>query len=168
VRVAEASALTAGLIGGVGGASCRTLPRTPSHNGLTQLSACTTTVVHGAKSRLWCVWSSLRLKNFLSENRFGRPGAPSVDQPVPQIKLPVCPKPGLSRVSLEELQQVCAFACSPAIPIYTTFLCGQPHGSVGCPVSTTEAASGRPSHHATSIAQAERSQLEATRTGPDA
>jgi glycerol dehydrogenase len=38
-RVAEASALTAGLIGGLGGARCRTVAAHAVHNGLTQLQA---------------------------------------------------------------------------------------------------------------------------------
>ena len=40
VRVAEACGLTAGVIGGLGGAQCRTVAANAVHNGLTQLPAC--------------------------------------------------------------------------------------------------------------------------------
>ena len=67
VRVAEASALTAGLIGGVGGASCRTVAAHAVHNGLTQLSACHDSL-HGAKVGFG-VLVQLRLEELLSQNR---------------------------------------------------------------------------------------------------
>jgi glycerol dehydrogenase len=37
LRVSEGAALTAGLIGGIGGARCRTVAAHAVHNGLTQL-----------------------------------------------------------------------------------------------------------------------------------
>ena len=65
VRVAEACGLTAGVIGGLGGAQCRTVAAHAVHNGLTQLPSC-----HGnCTGRKWdlAFWCSSDLKNALVE-----------------------------------------------------------------------------------------------------
>ena len=110
VRVAEAAALSAGLIGGIGGASCRTVAAHAVHNGLTQLAA-SHDQLHGEKVGFG-ILVQLRLEEQLGQNRlaaqarrqllslFGRLGLP---QDLDQL--------GLAGASLAELQQVCAFAC---------------------------------------------------------
>ena len=61
VRVAEACALTAGVMGGLGGARCRTVAAHAVHNGLTQLEASTAPfTARKWVSESWCncVWRS--------------------------------------------------------------------------------------------------------------
>ena len=116
-RVAEASGLTAGLIGGLGGARCR-MPSTPSGQpaahailtGLTQLAECHGSM-HGEKVAFG-VLVQLRL-----EEQIGGSGlaAQARRQLLPFFKklgLPVnLQELGLGKASLEQLQQVCSFAC---------------------------------------------------------
>jgi len=167
VRVAEASALTAGLIGGVGGASCRTVAAHAVHNGLTQLSACHDSL-HGAKVGFG-VLVQLRLEELLSENRLAVQARRQLISLFRKLKLPVCLEDlGLSRVSLEELQQVCAFACQPGSDLHHLPFAVSPTVLLAALVSTTEGCEATPEPRGAVIAQAERSQLEATRTGPDA
>jgi glycerol dehydrogenase len=69
VRVAEASALTAGLIGGLGGARCRTVAAHAVHNGLSQLPACHALPFEG-KRVVYAVamlqeWHHKRAKSYL-------------------------------------------------------------------------------------------------------
>ncbi|MCT0202758.1 MULTISPECIES: iron-containing alcohol dehydrogenase family protein [Synechococcaceae] len=167
VRVAEASALTAGLIGGVGGASCRTVAAHAVHNGLTQLSACHDSL-HGAKVGFG-VLVQLRLEELLSQNRLAVQARRQLISLFRKLKLPICLEDlGLSQVSLEELQQVCAFACQPGSDLHHLPFAVSPTVLLAALVSTTEGCEATPEPRGAVIAQAERSQLEATRTGPDA
>ncbi|EDY37282.1 3-dehydroquinate synthase [Cyanobium sp. PCC 7001] len=67
VRVAEASALSAGLIGGLGGARCRTVAAHAVHNGLTQLAA-SHGALHGEKVGFG-ILVQLRLEEVLGQNQ---------------------------------------------------------------------------------------------------
>jgi glycerol dehydrogenase len=67
VRVAEACGLTAGLIGGLGGARCRTVAAHAVHNGLTQLAA-SHGHLHGEKVGFG-ILVQLRLEEQLGGNR---------------------------------------------------------------------------------------------------
>lgn len=116
-RVAEASGLTAGLIGGLGGARCRTVAAHAIHNGLTQLAECHGSM-HGEKVAFG-VLVQLRL-----EEQIGGSGlaAQARRQLLPFFKklgLPVNLKElGLGKASLEQLQQVCKFACKPGSDLH--------------------------------------------------
>ncbi len=110
VRVAEASALTAGLIGGVGGARCRTVAAHAVHNGLTQLAA-THGALHGEKVGFG-ILVQLRLEEMLGGNRLAAQARRQLLGFFQQLGLPVdLTALGLGGASLEQLQQVCAFAC---------------------------------------------------------
>jgi len=111
-RVAEASALTAGLIGGLGGARCRTVAAHAVHNGLTQLASAHG-VLHGEKVGFG-ILVQLRLEELVGGNLLAAqarrqllPFFRSLDLPIDLADL------GLADASLSELKAVCAFACRP-------------------------------------------------------
>ena len=109
-RTAEACALTAGVMGGLGGARCRTVAAHAVHNGLTQLQACHH-VLHGEKVGFG-ILVQLRLEERLGGNRLAAQAHRQLLPLLRELGLPVCLDDlGLAQASLSELQQVCAFAC---------------------------------------------------------
>ena len=104
-RTAEACALTAGVMGGLGGARCRTVAAHAVHNGLTQLQACHH-VLHGE------ILVQLRLEERLGGNRLAAQAHRQLLPLLRDLGLPVCLEDlGLAQASLNDLQQVCSFAC---------------------------------------------------------
>ncbi len=109
-RVAEASGLTAGLIGGIGGARCRTVAAHAVHNGLTQLAACHG-VLHGEKVGFG-ILVQLRLEEQLGGSQLAAQARRQLFSFFRQLQLPVSLEAlGLADASLKELQEVCRFAC---------------------------------------------------------
>ncbi|MEI6829001.1 MAG: iron-containing alcohol dehydrogenase [Synechococcaceae cyanobacterium ELA445] len=112
VRVAEASALTAGLIGGLGGARCRTVAAHAVHNGLTQLQA-THGCLHGEKVGFG-ILVQLRLEEQLGENRLAAQARRQLLTFFSTLQLPVSLADlGLASAPLCDLQAACSFACRP-------------------------------------------------------
>ena len=110
VRVAEACGLTAGVMGGLGGARCRTVAAHAVHNGLTQLEACHSSL-HGEKVGFG-ILVQLRLEERLGGNRLAGQAHRQLLPLLRDLGIPVCLDDlGLAKVSLQELQQVCLFAC---------------------------------------------------------
>ena len=110
VRVAEAAALSAGLIGGIGGASCRTVAAHAVHNGLTQLQA-SHGQLHGEKVGFG-ILVQLRLEEQLGGNRLAAQARRQLLSLFERLSLPRdLAALGLGTASLAELQQACAFAC---------------------------------------------------------
>ena len=110
VRVAEACALTAGVMGGLGGARCRTVAAHAVHNGLTQLPAAHA-VLHGEKVGFG-ILVQLRLEDRLGDNRLAAQAHRQLLPLLQQLGLPVSLADlGLAQASLSELQAVCEFAC---------------------------------------------------------
>ena len=110
VRTAEACALTAGVMGGLGGARCRTVAAHAVHNGLTQLPACHN-AMHGEKVGFG-ILVQLRLEERMGGNRLAAQAHRQLLPLLRQLSLPVCLDDlGLSQASLSDLQQVCSFAC---------------------------------------------------------
>ena len=109
-RTAEACALTAGVMGGLGGARCRTVAAHAVHNGLTQLQACHH-VLHGEKVGFG-ILVQLRLEERLGGNRLAAQAHRQLLPLLRDLGLPVCLEDlGLAQASLNDLQQVCSFAC---------------------------------------------------------
>ena len=109
VRVAEACALTAGLVGGIGGARCRTVAAHAVHNGLTQLAACHP-LLHGEKVAFG-ILVQLRLEELLGDNRLAAQGRRQLISLFRSLDLPVTLSDlGLADASVQDLQQVCDFA----------------------------------------------------------
>ena len=110
VRVAEGCALTAGLIGGIGGARCRTVAAHAVHNGLTQLAA-THGQLHGEKVGFG-VLVQLWLEEQLTGNRLAAQARRQLLPFFRRLGLPTDLEAlGLGGATLEELRQVCRFAC---------------------------------------------------------
>ncbi len=110
VRVAEGCALTAGLIGGIGGARCRTAAAHAVHNGLTQLEACKN-VLHGEKVGFG-ILVQLRLEEVLYNNQLAGQARRQLIAFLSELNLPINLQDlGLSNLSRIELQKACNFAC---------------------------------------------------------
>ena len=109
-RTAEACGLTAGVMGGLGGARCRTVAAHAVHNGLTQLPACHH-VLHGAKVGFG-ILVQLRLEERLGNNRLAAQAHRQLKPVLESLGLPVCLDDlGLADASPGDLQTVCEFAC---------------------------------------------------------
>jgi len=109
-RVAEASALTAGLIGGLGGPRCRTVAAHAVHNGLTQLEA-THGSLHGEKVGFG-VLVQLRLEELVGGNRLAAQARRQLLPFFRDLALPLSLADlGLGSANLSDLRAVCAFAC---------------------------------------------------------
>ena len=110
VRVAEACALSAGVMGGLGGARCRTVAAHAVHNGLTQLEAAHA-ALHGEKVGFG-ILVQLRLEDRLGDNRLAAQAQRQLLPLLQELGLPVSLADlGLAEASLSELQSVCDFAC---------------------------------------------------------
>ena len=110
VRTAEACGLTAGVMGGLGGARCRTVAAHAVHNGLTHLEACHH-VLHGEKVGFG-ILVQLRLEERLGGNRLAGQAHRQLLPLLRQLALPVSLDDlGLAQASLSQLQEVCRFAC---------------------------------------------------------
>jgi glycerol dehydrogenase len=109
-RVVDACALTAGLIGGIGGVRCRTVAAHAVHNGLTQLEA-SHGRLHGEKVGFG-ILVQLRLEEQLGGNRLAEQARRQLLGVFERLGLPVSlPELGLAATSVEQLEQVCRFAC---------------------------------------------------------
>jgi glycerol dehydrogenase-like iron-containing ADH family enzyme len=117
VRVAEGAALTAGVIGGLGGARCRTVAAHAVHNGLTQLSA-THSLLHGEKVGFGLL-VQLRLEEVVGGNRLASQarqqllaffGALGVPRTLEEL--------GLAGATLPDLQRVCHHACADSSDLH--------------------------------------------------
>lgn len=110
VRVAEGAALTAGLIGGLGGARCRTVAAHAVHNGLTQLPA-THGRLHGEKVGFG-ILAQLRLEEVLGGSRLAGQARQQLLGFFRSLSLPCdLEELGLLEASLHDLLRVCEHAC---------------------------------------------------------
>lgn len=117
VRVAEAAALTAGLIGGLGGARCRTVAAHAVHNGLTQLPA-THGRLHGEKVGFG-ILVQLRLEEVLGGSRLAEHARGQLLSFFRSLGLPCeLGELGLAEASLQELRHVCDHACREGSDLY--------------------------------------------------
>ena len=117
IRVAEASALTAGLIGGIGGARCRTVAAHAVHNGLTQLQA-SHGALHGEKVG-YGILVQLRLEEVVGGNRLAGQARRQLLPFFAGLQLPISLADlGLADASLRELETVCSFACRPGSDLH--------------------------------------------------
>ena len=136
VRVAEASALTAGLIGGIGGAGCRTVVAHAVHNGLTQLPA-SHGQLHGAKVGFG-ILVQLRLEEQLGGNRLAGQARRQLIGLFRSLNLPLeLADLGLGQASVSDLQAVCAFACQPGSDLHRLPFRVDPADLLAALVSTT-------------------------------
>ena len=140
VRVAEASGLTAGLIGGIGGARCRTVAAHAVHNGLTQLEA-SHGQLHGEKVGFG-ILVQLRLEESVGGSQLAAQARRQLLPFFQRLNLPVSlAELGLEQASLAELQTVAEFACRPGSDLHHLPFAVGPTDVLAALVSTTAALS---------------------------
>lgn len=137
-RVAEACGLTAGVIGGLGGARCRTVGAHAVHNGLTQLAA-SHGHLHGEKVGFG-ILVQLRLEELVGSNRLASQARRQLLGFFRQLSLPVTlAELGLAEATLNDLQRVCSFACQPGSDLHRLPFAVSPADLLGALVSTDAA-----------------------------
>ncbi|MEX1317948.1 MAG: iron-containing alcohol dehydrogenase family protein [Synechococcaceae cyanobacterium] len=143
VRVAEACGLTAGLIGGLGGARCRTVAAHAVHNGLTQLTACHGSL-HGEKVGFG-ILVQLRLEELVGGQQLAGQARRQLLPLFQRLAIPcTLAELGLGHASLSDLEAVCACACAPDSDLHhLPFPVGQAD-LLAAMVSTTSAAVPNP------------------------
>jgi glycerol dehydrogenase len=135
-RVAEACGLTAGVIGGLGGARCRTVAAHAVHNGLTQLAACHGQL-HGEKVGFG-ILVQLRLEEVLGGSRLAAQARRQLVPFFAGLGLPLTLADlGLGDASLSALQSVCDFACREGSDLHHLPFAVRPTELLAALVSTT-------------------------------
>ncbi len=109
--VAEGCALTAGIIGGLGGARCRTAAAHPIHNGLTQLSY-TSKPLHGELVGFGLL-VQLHLEEKNSKSQLPKQARSQLLDFFSQLNLPISLESiCLKNTSSKILHKACKFACN--------------------------------------------------------
>ncbi len=110
IRISEGCALTAGVIGGIGGSKCRTAAAHALHNGLTQFSSCTHSL-HGELVGVG-ILIQLSLEEIVEGNRLASQARRQLTKFLQKLNLPTTLEGvGLDSLNKESVYQVCEFAC---------------------------------------------------------
>ncbi len=135
-EVVDATVLLAGVIGGLGGAQCRTVAAHAVHNGLTHLLASHGTL-HGEKVA-YGILVQLRLEEIVQGNQLAATARQQLLKFYREIGLPQSLYDlGLAAVSLTELQQAATIACADNSDIHRLPFVVEPSQLMAAMVSTT-------------------------------
>lgn len=135
-EVVDATVLLAGVIGGLGGANCRTVAAHAVHNGLTQLSAAHQ-ALHGEKVA-YGILVQLRLEEMLAENQLARTSRQQLLKFYGEIGLPKTLEDlGLGSITMTELRDIAEFTCQPSSDIHRLPFKVSPEPLMAAMVSTT-------------------------------
>lgn len=135
-EVADAVVLLAGVIGGIGGAQCRTVAAHAVHNGLTHLLASHGTL-HGEKVA-YGILVQLRLEEMLQNNQLAATARQQLLKFYAEIGLPqTLDNLGLGDVSLTQLHRAAEIACNPNSDIHRLPFKVVPEQLMAAMVSTT-------------------------------
>ncbi len=116
-RVSESCALTAGLIGGIGGKKCRTAAAHALHNGFTQLNFRQKSL-HGEIVGFG-ILVQLKLEEAFSRNELKNQSRSQLVNLLKDLKVPITINSlGLQKSSNEELYKACYFACKEESEIH--------------------------------------------------
>ena len=116
-EVINATVLLAGVIGGLGGANCRTVAAHAVHNGLTHIPAAHD-ALHGEKVA-YGILVQLRLEEMIQGNKLAATSRQQLLKLYEEIGLPRSLEYlGLSQVTLEELRQAAIVTCNPNSDIH--------------------------------------------------
>ncbi len=138
-EVVDATVLLAGVIGGLGGAQCRTVAAHAVHNGLTHVSASHGTL-HGEKVA-YGILVQLRLEEMGPRNSLAATARQQLMQFYNVTGLPqTLDDLGLGAIALTELRHAAAIACRPGSDIYHLPFTVTPEALMGAMVSTTAGA----------------------------
>ncbi|MBE9047632.1 iron-containing alcohol dehydrogenase family protein [Pleurocapsales cyanobacterium LEGE 10410] len=134
-EVVDATVLLAGVIGGVGGADCRTVAAHAVHNGLTHLLEAHD-VLHGEKVA-YGILVQLRLEEMVQGNQLAVSARKQLLQFYREIGLPTTLEDlGLEKISLAQLRQVTAIATQPQSDIHRLPFAISPEQLAAAMVST--------------------------------
>jgi len=140
-EVVDASVLLAGVIGGLGGAQCRTVAAHAVHNGLTHLPA-SHHLLHGEKVAFG-ILVQLRLEEMVQRNQLAASARQQLLQFYSQIGLPKdLGDLGLTSISIADLQQTADLTCAANSDIHRLPFPVQPAQVMAAMVSTTAPISG--------------------------
>jgi glycerol dehydrogenase-like iron-containing ADH family enzyme len=116
-EVVDATVLLAGVIGGIGGADCRTVAAHAVHNGLTHIPEAHR-ALHGEKVA-YGILVQLRLEEMIQGNQLAVSSRQQLLKFYSEIGLPKTLEDlGLGNISLQELRQAAAIACNPKSDIH--------------------------------------------------
>ncbi|PZO11700.1 MAG: oxidoreductase [Leptolyngbya foveolarum] len=142
-EVVDAAVLMAGVIGGMGGAVCRTVAAHAVHNGLTHVSttglAAPGETLHGEKVA-YGILVQLRLEEMGTGSALAATARTQLLHFYRQIGLPTSLADlGLASLSVNQLQQAATIACRPGSDIHHLPFSVQPEQVMAAMVSTTVA-----------------------------
>jgi glycerol dehydrogenase len=134
--VVDANVLLAGVIGGLGGANCRTVAAHAVHNGLTHLSA-THPTLHGEKVA-YGILVQLRLEEMVQGNQLAASARQQLLKFYQEVGLPQTLEDlDLQDVTLAELRQVAEITCHANSDIHRLPFPVLPDQLIAAMVSTT-------------------------------
>lgn len=135
-EVVDGTVLLAGVIGGLGGAQCRTVAAHAIHNGLTHLAAAHS-ALHGEKVA-YGILVQLRLEEMLQGNQLAASARQQLLQFYAEIGLPSTLEAlGLGNITLAQLRQAAEIACDPASDLHRLPFKVVPEQLMAAMVSTT-------------------------------
>jgi glycerol dehydrogenase-like iron-containing ADH family enzyme len=135
-EVVDASVLLAGVIGGLGGAQCRTVAAHAVHNGLTHLPG-SHHILHGEKVAFG-ILVQLRLQEMVQGDRLAATARQQLLEFYTAIGLPkTLADLNLANISIAQLQQVAELACKPESDLHRLPFRVVPEQLVAAMVSTT-------------------------------
>jgi glycerol dehydrogenase len=128
--------LLAGVIGGLGGANCRTVAAHAVHNGLTHIPEAHN-ALHGEKVA-YGILVQLRLEEMVQGNQLAVSARQQLLQFYTEIGLPkTLEELGLGEVSLAQLRHAASIACHPNSDIHKLPFTVTPEQLMAAMVSTT-------------------------------
>ena len=135
-EVVDACVLLAGVMGGLGGAQCRTVAAHAVHNGLTHLPA-SHPMLHGEKVA-YGILVQLRLEEIAQQSALAATSRQQLIQFYDTIGLPkTLADMAMEDVRVSELQQAAAIACQPDSDIHHLPFAVTPEALMGALVTTT-------------------------------
>jgi glycerol dehydrogenase len=140
-EVVDATVLMAGLIGGLGGAQCRTVAAHAVHNGLTHLP-CHRGTLHGEKVA-YGILVQLRLEEMLQGSTLAATSRQQLLKFYETIGLPcTLADLGMSHISLTDLQTAATVACAPTSDLHHLPFAVTPPQLMAAMISTTAPCEG--------------------------
>jgi glycerol dehydrogenase len=134
-EVVDATVLLAGIIGGIGGANCRTVAAHAVHNGLTHLPQ-THGILHGEKVA-YGILVQLRLEELVVGNQLAVTARQQLLKFYSDLGLPRSLEDlGLKEITLGELRQVAEITCQPGSDIHRLPFTVSPEALMAALVST--------------------------------
>jgi glycerol dehydrogenase len=135
-EVVDATVLLAGVIGGLGGANCRTVAAHAVHNGLTHISAAHN-ALHGEKVA-YGILVQLRLEEMVQGNQLASSARQQLLKFYAEISLPATLEDlGLKDVTLSELRHAASVSCHSNSDIHRLPFAVTPEHLMAAMVSTT-------------------------------